>query len=133
MDRVVYRTDDWAFSLAMHSSRLGNFECMNNENRKGWFTGDGMSYFYTNQLDHFHDYWPVVDSYRLPGTTVDDQLMLECQGQRNQIRGGRKLQMDWVGSAKLDDIAVAGMDFINWNETLTAKNRGSCLKMKLSC
>ncbi|AWK84203.1 hyaluronate lyase [Photobacterium damselae subsp. damselae] len=121
MDRVVYRTNDWAFSLAMHSSRLGNFECMNNENRKGWFTGDGMSYFYTNQLDHFHDYWPVVDSYRLPGTTVDDQLMLECQGQRNQIKGGRKLQMDWVGSAKLDDIAVAGMDFINWNETLTAK------------
>ncbi|MDP2567566.1 polysaccharide lyase family 8 super-sandwich domain-containing protein [Photobacterium damselae subsp. piscicida] len=56
----------------MHSSRLGNFECMNNENRKGWFTGDGMSYFYTNQLDYFHDYWPVVDSYRLPGTTVDD-------------------------------------------------------------
>ena len=34
MDRVVYRGNDWSFSLAMHSSRLGNFECMNNENKQ---------------------------------------------------------------------------------------------------
>ncbi|WP_318435072.1 polysaccharide lyase 8 family protein [Photobacterium leiognathi] len=121
MDRVVYRTDDWAFSLAMHSSRLGNFECMNNENRKGWFTGDGMGYFYNQQLDHYHNYWPAIDSYRLAGTTVDDQVMSDCEGQRNQIAGGRKSQMEWVGSVKLDDAGSTGMDFSNWNDTLTAK------------
>lgn len=121
MDRVVFRDDDWVFSLAMHSSRLGNFECMNNENRTGWFTGDGMGYLYNGQLDSYHDFWPVVNPYRLEGTTVDDQLMLECDGQRNQIKGGRKTQMDWVGAVKLNDMGAAGMDFSNWNDTLTAK------------
>ena len=121
MDRVVYRGDDWSFSLAMHSSRLGNFECMNNENKQGWFTGDGMGYLYNGQLDHYQDYWPAVNRYRLEGTTVDNQLMSDCGGQRNQIRGGRQTQMDWVGSVRFDDIGAAGMVFSNWNNTLTAK------------
>lgn len=121
MDRVVFRQEDWAFSLAMHSSRLGNFECMNKENLKGWFTGDGMGYLYNGQLDSYFDFWPAVNNARLEGTTVDDQQMLECEGQRNQIKGGRKAQMDWVGAVKLGDIGAAGMDFSNWNDTLTAK------------
>ena len=121
MDRVVYRGDDWSFSLAMHSSRLGNFECMNNENKQGWFTGDGMGYLYNGQLDHYQNYWPAVNRYRLEGTTVDNQLMSDCGGQRNQIRGGRQTQMDWVGSVRFDDIGAAGMMFSNWSNTLTAK------------
>ncbi|WP_163920750.1 polysaccharide lyase 8 family protein [Photobacterium sp. Alg240-V54] len=120
MDRAVYRGDDWSFSLAMHSSRLGNFECMNNENKQGWFTGDGMGYLYNGQLDHYHNYWPAVNRYRLEGTTVDNQVMADCDGQRNQIRGGRQTQMDWVGSLRFDDIGAAGMMFSNWNNTLTA-------------
>lgn len=121
MDRLTYRKGDWAFSLAMHSSRLGNFECMNRENRKGWFTGDGMGYLYNGQLDHYQDYWPVVDSYALEGTTVDDQTMTPCEGQRNQIKGERKQDMDWVGMVALDGVGAAGMDFYNWDETVTAK------------
>lgn len=121
MDRVIYRSDDWTFSLAMHSSRVGNFECMNNENKQGWFTGDGMSYLYNGQLDHYQNYWPAVNRYRLEGTTVDNQVMTDCDGQRNQIRGGRQLQMDWVGSVIFDDIGAAGMAFNNWDNTLTAK------------
>ncbi|WP_044362779.1 polysaccharide lyase 8 family protein [Vibrio fluvialis] len=121
MDRVVYRHGDWAFSLAMHSSRTGNYECMNNENRKGWFTGDGMGYLYTRQLSHYQDYWPAVDNYRLEGTTVDDRVMNECQGQRNQIKGGRNTAMNWVGSVKLGDEGAAAMEFSNWDDTLSAK------------
>ncbi|WP_058119420.1 polysaccharide lyase 8 family protein [Photobacterium kishitanii] len=121
MDRVVYRGDDWSFSLAMHSSRLGNFECMNNENKQGWFTGDGMGYLYNGQLDHYQNYWPAVNRYRLEGTTVDNQLMTDCDGQRNQIRGGRQTQMEWVGSVAFDGIGAAGMEFSNWDNTLTAK------------
>ncbi|EJB8416756.1 TPA: polysaccharide lyase 8 family protein [Vibrio vulnificus] len=121
MDRSVHRRPGWVFALAMHSSRLGNFECMNNENRKGWFTGDGMTYLYNGQQDHYTDYWPVVDSYRLAGTTVDSDQMKECQGQRNQIKGGRKSSMHWVGSVKLANYGVAGMEFSNWSDTLSAK------------
>lgn len=101
IDRSVHRRPGWVFALAMLSSRLGNFECMNKENRKGWFTGDGMIYLYNGQQDHYTDYWPVVDSHRLAGTTVDAEQMLECKGQRNQIKGGRKSTMHWVGSVKL--------------------------------
>ncbi len=121
MDRVVFRDEDWSFSLAMHSSRVGNFECMNNENKKGWFTSDGMSYLHNNQLDHYYDYWASVNPYRLEGTTVDNQIMQDCEGQRNQIKGDRKYTMDWVGSVKLGDYGAAGMDFTNWDDTLSAK------------
>lgn len=121
MDRSVHRRPGWVFALAMHSSRLGNFECMNKENRKGWFTGDGMTYLYNGQQDHYTDYWPVVDSHRLAGTTVDAEQMQECKGQRNQIKGGRKSTMHWVGSVKLANYGVAGMTFTNWNDTLSAK------------
>ena len=121
MDRVVFREKDWSFSLAMHSSRVGNFECMNLENKKGWFTGDGMSYLHNNQLDHYHNFWASVNPYHLEGTTVDQQMMIDCEGQRNQIKGDRKSQMDWVGSVKLGKFGAAGMDFVNWDETLHAK------------
>ncbi|MCR9514149.1 polysaccharide lyase 8 family protein [Vibrio alginolyticus] len=121
MDRSVHRRPGWVFALAMHSSRLGNFECMNRENRKGWFTGDGMTYLYNGQQDHYEDYWPVVDSQYLAGTTVDNQVMQECKGQRNQIKGGRKSSMHWVGSVKLGNYGAAGMAFTNWDDTLSAK------------
>lgn len=121
MERAVFRQDDWAFALALHSNRTGNFECMNEENRRGWFTGDGMAYLYTDQLDSYQDFWPAVDSYRLEGTTVDNQLMADCQGQRNQLKGGSKTTMGWVGGAKLDEMGVVGMEFSNWNDTLSAK------------
>ncbi|MDV5168141.1 polysaccharide lyase 8 family protein [Photobacterium rosenbergii] len=121
MERAIHRRDGWLFSVAMHSSRLGNYECMNEENRKGWYTGDGMTYLYNTQLGHYTDFWPVVDSYKLEGTTVDSQQMQECEGQRNEIKGGRKADMDWVGTLKLGDYGIAGMDFYNWDETLTAK------------
>ena len=121
MDRAVHRRKGWAFSVAMHSSRVGNYECMNKENRKGWYTGDGMTYLYNGQLDHYTDFWPVVDSTRLAGTTVVDVPIAECEGQRNEIRGDRKKNMDWVGTLRLGEYGVAGMDFSNWNDTLSAR------------
>ncbi len=83
--------------------------------------GDGMGYLYNGQLDHYQNYWPAVNRYRLEGTTVDNQLMTDCDGQRNQIRGGRQTQMEWVGSVAFDGIGAAGMEFSNWDNTLTAK------------
>ncbi len=121
MDRVVHRRKGWLFSLAMHSSRVGNYECMNNENRKGWYTGDGMTYLYNGQLDSYRDFWAVVDSKRLAGTTLVDEAIAPCDGQRNAIKGGRKKAMDWVGALKLGDYGVVGMDFVNASASLNAK------------
>ena len=38
-DRVVQRSQGWAFDVAMHSTRIKNYQSIHNENLKGWYTG----------------------------------------------------------------------------------------------
>ncbi|MFE9857334.1 polysaccharide lyase 8 family protein [Streptomyces sp. NPDC005780] len=73
MDRVVHRRPGWAFTLSLSSKRISAYEAGNGENLHGWYTGDGMTYLYDGDgLGQFNDgFWPTVDPYRLPGTTVD--------------------------------------------------------------
>ncbi|MEU9089474.1 polysaccharide lyase 8 family protein [Streptomyces sp. NPDC048428] len=73
MDRVVHRRPGWAFTLSLSSKRISAYEAGNGENLHGWYTGDGMTYLYEgDSLGQFNDgFWPTVDPYRLPGTTVD--------------------------------------------------------------
>ncbi|HMJ90171.1 MAG TPA: polysaccharide lyase family 8 super-sandwich domain-containing protein [Candidatus Acidoferrum sp.] len=72
MDRVVHRTPNWTFGLSMSSKRVANYESTRGENLHGWFTGEGMTYLYNNDLTHYADnFWATVDPYRLAGTTVD--------------------------------------------------------------
>lgn len=42
MDRAVYKNKDknFAFALSMSSSKIKYYEAMNNENKKGYYTGD---------------------------------------------------------------------------------------------
>ncbi|HEY9329062.1 MAG TPA: polysaccharide lyase 8 family protein [Streptomyces sp.] len=75
MDRVVHRRPGWAFALSLSSRRISAYEAGNGENLHGWYTGDGMTYLYGgDDLGQFNDgFWPTVDPYRLPGTTVDSR------------------------------------------------------------
>lgn len=121
MDRIVHKRPDWTFGIAMHSNRVGNYECFNGENLKGWHTADGMTYLYTNQLDHYSDFWPLVDAYKLPGTTSLTSERENCTGQMTTTRSGRNSRIDWVGGSKLGEFGAAGMNFSSWNNKLTAK------------
>lgn len=68
MDRVIHLRPGYGFGLSLFSSRIANFESINSENMCGWYTGDGMTTLYNDQLDHYSDsYWPTVNPYRLPG------------------------------------------------------------------
>ncbi|WP_405749583.1 polysaccharide lyase 8 family protein [Streptomyces sp. NBC_00012] len=73
MDRAVHRRPGWACALSLSSKRISAYEAGNGENLHGWYTGDGMTYLYDGEdLGQFNDgFWPTVDPYRLPGTTVD--------------------------------------------------------------
>ncbi|OKJ74777.1 polysaccharide lyase 8 family protein [Streptomyces sp. CB02460] len=73
MDRVVHRRPGWACTLSLSSKRISAYEAGNGENLHGWYTGDGMTYLYDgDDLGQYNDgFWPTVDPYRLPGTTVD--------------------------------------------------------------
>ncbi|MET4783174.1 polysaccharide lyase 8 family protein [Glaciihabitans sp. UYNi722] len=71
MDRAAYRTQDWSVGFSMFSARQGAYESGNGENLKGWFTSYGQTYLYNDDLNYYGDaYWPTVDPYYLPGTTV---------------------------------------------------------------
>lgn len=81
MDRFLHRREDYAFAVSMYSERTGAYEGnMNGENLKGFHTSDGMTYLY-NDLEQFAGgFWPTVDPYRLPGTTIDTKTLKAGDG-----------------------------------------------------
>ncbi|MCF6475974.1 hypothetical protein FAF44_47695 [Nonomuraea sp. MG754425] len=118
MDRVVHRRPAWAFAIAMSSERIGAAEAMNRENLHGWYTGDGMTYLYTDDLTHWNDdLWPTIDPYRLPGTTVDTRRRADLR------HGGRRLPpTPWAGGVALDgEYGAAAMKLIAGGSSLRAK------------
>lgn len=71
MDRSVTHRPGFAFSVSMYSDRIRNFESINGENLKGWFTASGATYLYNDDLNQYLEhYWPTVDKQRIAGTTV---------------------------------------------------------------
>jgi hyaluronate lyase len=105
MDRVVHLRPGWGFGIAMSSKRIGNYESIRGENLRGWFTGEGMTYLYNDDLSHYSDgFWPTVNPYRLPGTTVDTQT------RTNASNEGYLSPNEWVGGASIQNLyGVAGM------------------------
>nr|WP_231702424.1 polysaccharide lyase family 8 super-sandwich domain-containing protein [Rheinheimera lutimaris] len=119
MDRFVYRAPTYISAIAMHSSRTGNFECLNGANLKGWYTGDGMMYLQIDNNDYV-DVWPLLDATSPPGTTTDRQVLEPCAGQSNHYNSPLKSQT-WVGGAVLGRYAAIGMDFQSLNGKTFAK------------
>lgn len=120
MDRAVVFRPGYAYGLAMNSSRVLPYEDLRGENRRGWYTGEGTLYYYTdNDLGHYDgDYWATIDLHRLPGTTVDTRRRADDEGNK----AGKYSDQDWVGGAGLDGKYLAvGMSLHAWKVTLTAK------------
>src|SRR6185369_1125913 len=105
MDRVAHLRPGFGFGLSLHSSRIYNYESINSENLHAWHTGSGMTYLYNADLGHYdQDYWPTVNPYRLPGTTVDTQTLA------NSANQSKKSTQSWVGGAEISGLyGVAGM------------------------
>ncbi|MFE6887817.1 polysaccharide lyase 8 family protein [Streptomyces sp. NPDC057694] len=122
MDRVVHRRPGWACALSLSSKRIAAYEAGNGENLHGWYTGDGMTYLYDgDDLDAFGDgFWPTVDPYRLPGTTVDTRARadLGTDGGTGTVRPKNAV----AGGAVLDGrYGAAAMELIADGSTLRAK------------
>lgn len=71
MDRYVYSGTNTQVGISLYSSRISAFEAGNKENKRGWHLSDGMVYLYNDDQQFGPAYWPTIDWYRLPGTTVD--------------------------------------------------------------
>lgn len=130
MDRVVHRRKGWALSLSLSSARVARYEAMNGENLHGWHTGDGMASLYlARDLGHYtDDYWPTVDPYRLPGTTVDTLALADSAGT------GTRPTATWAGGASLSGTyGSAGVDFQQFGSSLTARKSWFCLDDSVVC
>ena len=115
MDRVMHLRPGFGFGLSLFSSRIYNYECINSENWHGWFTGYGMTYLWTtNDPTQFTDYyWPSVDPYHLPGTTVALTALA------NGANQGKNSTQSWVGGANLSNsVGMAGMALADVNGSL---------------
>ncbi|GAA4209247.1 polysaccharide lyase 8 family protein [Actinocatenispora rupis] len=117
MDKAVHRRPTFSYSVSAYSSRIYDYESIQNENLHGWHLSDGMVLLYTDDLGHYSgDYWPTVDPYRLAGTTVDSARLADAAGQRTVSAA------TWVGGAAVPGATLAayGMDLRGVGSTLRA-------------
>lgn len=116
MDRVVHHQDkqNYAFGLAMSSSRIYNYESITGYNTTGWYIGDGMTYVYTDSdpRQYERDYWQNVNPYRMPGTTVDTQEREAASiAQTNEYLS----HQDFVGGVSIGGNGVAAMSLESYH------------------
>ncbi len=130
MDRVVATRTNFVFAISMSSSRIANYEAINNGNLHGWFQGDGMTYLYTGKTEtqFSSDFWPTVDPYHLPGTTVETNSHANAAGE------AQKTDQNWVGGAQVaNTYGAAGMSMHSWNTTLFGKKSWFMLDNEIVC
>ncbi|MGW2011776.1 polysaccharide lyase 8 family protein [Streptomyces nigrescens] len=121
MDRAVHRRPGWAAGLAMASDRIAYYENGNGENPRGWHTGAGMLSWWGADFggDQYTDaFWPTVDPYRLPGTTVSTKRLADNEGGG---WGEPKPAARWVGGTTDGEFAALGQDLRGLASTLTAR------------
>ncbi|WP_171056078.1 polysaccharide lyase family 8 super-sandwich domain-containing protein [Paenibacillus sinopodophylli] len=116
MDQAIQLRPGFGFGVSMSSHRVGSYEMTNGENLKGWYSAAGMTYLYNQDSKQYTDFWPTVNKYRLPGTTVDTMPRTAGEG------AGFLSPKTWSGgTALLGQYATAGMDLKGYGSTLTAK------------
>ncbi len=137
MDRVVATRSNFTYAISMSSSRIANYESINGGNLHGWFQGDGMTYLYIGKSESqfSSDFWPTVDPYHLPGTTI------ETNSHANNAGEAVVTDQNWVGGAQVaHTYGAAGMSMHSWNTTLFGKkswfmfdNEIVCLGAGITC
>ncbi|MGW0706862.1 polysaccharide lyase 8 family protein [Streptomyces sp. NPDC002643] len=138
MDRAVHRRPGFTVTIAMASDRIAHYECGNGENPRGWHTGAGMTLWWAEGLggradraDQYTDwYWPTVDWYRLPGTTVSTKPLADREGGE---WGAPKPAVRWVGGTTDGEYAAIGQHLKGLGSTLEARKSWFCVADCVIC
>jgi hyaluronate lyase len=132
MDRAVHRRPRFVANIAMASDRIAHYECGNGENPRGWHTGAGMlSWWAEGNGGQFTDwYWPTVDWYRLPGTTVSTRRL---PGKAGGEWGEPKPDVRWVGGVTDGEYAAVGQHLKGLGSTLQARKSWFCVDDTVIC
>ena len=133
-DRLVHHRQQWGCTVNLSSKRIGRYEWGNSENNLGWYQGDGMTFVYTRQdpSQFSSDFWPTVDPYALPGTTVNDQV--RASGAGGAGTGIPRAFQAFAGGLTMDGRwGVIGMDHLNHNKTLSGRKSWFSLDDAVVC
>ncbi|WP_435885755.1 polysaccharide lyase 8 family protein [Streptomyces subrutilus] len=133
MDRAVHRRPGWAASLGMASERTAFYETGNGENLRGWHTGAGMLQWWGDTFangQYTDAFWPTVDPYRLPGTTVSRKPLADAEGGAWALP---RPDASWVGGATDGEYAAVGQSVRGLSSTLSAKKSWFCLADSIVC
>ncbi|MFI1069214.1 polysaccharide lyase 8 family protein [Streptomyces puniciscabiei] len=121
MARATHRGPGWAAALSMADKRITYYETGNGENLRGWHTGAGMLYWWGDTFangQYSDAFWPTVDPYRLPGTTVSRKALADGAG---GDWGASMPDVDWVGGATDGHRAAVGQYLKGLQSTLVAR------------
>ncbi|MFJ8209629.1 polysaccharide lyase 8 family protein [Streptomyces sp. NPDC096033] len=121
MDRATHRRPGWAASLSMASRRIAHYETGNGENLRGWHTGSGMLCWWGSSYgnDQYSDaFWPTVDPYRLPGTTVARKALADGAG---GSWGEARPDTAWAGGSTDGEFASVGQHLRGLGSSLEAR------------
>ncbi len=120
-DKAIAQVNGVGIGISLSSTRQGKYESINEENKMGWYQGDGMTYVYLSPDDYASLFWQNANPYRLPGTTVTTSPR-EPSG----LSGQKALaKFDFVGGTFNGNSMVAAMEFsssnpgANFNSSLT--------------
>lgn len=119
-ERLVHRRPTWSFSVNTSSTRIGRFEWGNAENIRGWYQGDGQYFLHhiADPAQYADDFWPVIDSTALPGTTESTEARV---GDASEGTGIPSASNSYNGGLTIGDgIGTVAMDFGNQQDTVTA-------------
>ncbi|MET9519921.1 polysaccharide lyase 8 family protein [Streptomyces sp. NPDC002994] len=133
MDRAVHRRPGWAVGISMASERISYYECGNGENPRGWHTGAGMLYWWPGEKEndqYTNWFWPTVDFYRLPGTTVSTKRLADKAGGE---WGAPKPATKWVGGCTDGEFAAVGQHLKGLGSTLEARKSWFCVADTVVC
>jgi hyaluronate lyase len=132
MDRAVHRGPGFTAGLSMASERIAYYECGNGENPRGWHTGAGMTLWWAEgHSEQYTDwFWPTVDWYRLPGTTVSTKRLADKEGGE---WGEPKPAVRWVGGTTDGTYAAVGQHLKGLGSSLEARKSWFCTADSLIC
>ncbi|MFE3112917.1 polysaccharide lyase family 8 super-sandwich domain-containing protein [Kitasatospora indigofera] len=133
MDRAVVRRPAWAASLSLCSARTTFYETGNGENLRGWHTNSGLLAWWGADYGNgqYSDaFWPTVDPYRLPGTTVSRKPLADAAG---GAWGAARPAAVWAGGATDGSYAAVGQDVRGLSSTLSGRKSWFLLDDSIVC
>ncbi|MEU6846241.1 polysaccharide lyase 8 family protein [Streptomyces sp. NPDC046716] len=123
MARATHRTSRFTASVSMSSKAITFYENGNGENIRGWHTGSGLLSWWAADDSagggqYSDGFWPTVDPYRLPGTTVSRKALADGEG---GTWGAARPATTWVGGTTDGTYAAVAQDTRGLSSTLRAK------------